>query len=291
MPFPFGDRQAVEVRPQAPLEEGVAVDVQVMRGDRRRQVVRSGGNEVRRVGGGDVLEHHLQARMALEQGDELLLDEDRLAIKDVDGWIGDLAVDQQRHANPLHRLQDGLDVGEIAHPGIGVGGRAGGVELGGGEDPFAMAPLQFGGVDRLRQIGGHQRREARCGLRPLAGAQGGRDPIAVGLGLLHRRDRRLEVGHHDRPGELPCGVADHGLQHLPIAQVEMPVVRGADREGAAHAFVLHNALALLEGRLPRLVPGGAVGAAGDEVGREGQQQHRAGEDEQVGGVVDREDQH
>ena len=32
--------------------------------------------------------------MARKQGDELLLDEDRLAIKDVDGWIGDLAVDE-----------------------------------------------------------------------------------------------------------------------------------------------------------------------------------------------------
>ena len=74
----------------------------------------------------------------------------------------------------------------------------------------------------------------------MACAQGSHDPTAVGLGLLHRRDRRLEIGHHDRPGELPRGVADHGLEHLPIAQVEMPVVRGADREGAAHAFVLHT---------------------------------------------------
>ena len=118
-----------------------------------------------------------------------------------------------------------MDVGEVAHPGIGVGGRAGGVELGGGEDPIAIASLQFGGVDGFRQVGGHQRHEARGGLRPMACAQGGHDPIAVGLGLLHRRDRRLEIGHHDRTGELPRGVADHGLEHLPIAQVEMPVVR------------------------------------------------------------------
>ena len=46
---------------------------------------------------------------------EHAIDEDRLAIEDVDVGIGDLAMDEQRHADPLHRLERRMkraDVGD-----------------------------------------------------------------------------------------------------------------------------------------------------------------------------------
>jgi len=134
--------QAVKVRPKAALEQGVAVDVQVVGGDRGGQRCRALRHELRRIGGGDVLEHHLQARVALQQWLQMALDEHRLAIEDVHRRVGHLAVDQQRHADALHRLQGGADVPGIAHAGIAVGGGTGRVELGRREDPLAesLAP-------------------------------------------------------------------------------------------------------------------------------------------------------
>ena len=62
--FPLGHRQAVEVRPQAAGKHGVAVDVQVVGRDRGSQVGRARAHKIDRIDGGDVLQHHLQARMA-----------------------------------------------------------------------------------------------------------------------------------------------------------------------------------------------------------------------------------
>ena len=63
--LPLGHRQAVHVGPQAPLEQGVAVDVQVVGRDRGGQGGWSVGHEIGRIGCRDVLEHHLQARVPL----------------------------------------------------------------------------------------------------------------------------------------------------------------------------------------------------------------------------------
>ena len=46
----------------------------------------------------DVLEHDLQRREVAPQRHEVALDEYRLAVEDIDVGIGDLAVDEQRHA-------------------------------------------------------------------------------------------------------------------------------------------------------------------------------------------------
>ena len=62
------------------------------------------------VGGGDVLQHHLQPRMAPQQRRQVALDEHRLPIEDVHLRVGHLAVDQQRHADALHGGEHRRDV-------------------------------------------------------------------------------------------------------------------------------------------------------------------------------------
>ena len=227
----FGHRQAIHVGPQSPLEQGVAVDVQVVGGDGGCQVARPRLHELHRLSGGDVLQHHLQGWMPLQQGLEVALDEHRFAIKDVNGGIGHLPVNQQGHADALHAGEHWRDVRQIAHARVGVGGGTGRVELRCGEHSRCKAPLQLIGCDCFGEIGRHQRREPGRGLRSGAALQRLQDAIAVGAGLRHCGDRWFEVGHHDRPRKLGCGVPHHGLQQSFIAQMHVPIVGRADREG------------------------------------------------------------
>ena len=162
--------------------------------------------------------------MALQQRLQMALDEDRLAIKDIDRGLGDLAMDQQGHADPLHGLQHRRDRRRIRDPRRRIGGGVGRIELAGREHTVGEAGRDLGRVDRVGEVGGEQRRE-RASVR-----QGRLDAFAVGPGRRHRGDRRPQVGHHDRPGELPRRVGHHGLQHGAIAQMHMPVVGLTDRE-------------------------------------------------------------
>src|SRR5690606_4813741 len=59
------DRQAVEVRANAAHQHVVAVVQQVVRGDGGAHGGRCLAHELRGIGGGDVLEDHLQGRKAL----------------------------------------------------------------------------------------------------------------------------------------------------------------------------------------------------------------------------------
>src|SRR5579864_3138317 len=90
----LGNRQAVEMGTNAALEDGVSVDDQMMRGDRRREVFFGFAD----IGGGlfrsDVLEHDAQIGKPSAQRLEGMLDEHRLAIEDIDFRIGCLTVDQ-----------------------------------------------------------------------------------------------------------------------------------------------------------------------------------------------------
>ncbi len=156
MQFPLGYWQAVGIRAEPAPEHGVAVDLQVMGGDRGSQGWRPALNEGHGLGGGDVLEHHLQPLVTFQQGLELTLNEHRFSIEHIHLGVGHLAVDQQRHADPLHRLEHRRDAGQITHPGLGVGGGPGWIELGGGEDPLAEAPLQLTRIDRVGEVGRHQ---------------------------------------------------------------------------------------------------------------------------------------
>src|SRR3546814_3219094 len=86
------------MRADAALEQRVAADRQVMRGDRCRDVGWRGADELHRVIGGDVFEHQLERGKVGQQRAQYALDEYRFAVEDIDIGVGDLAVHQQRHA-------------------------------------------------------------------------------------------------------------------------------------------------------------------------------------------------
>ena len=76
-----------------------------MRGDRGGQRSPVRATYCDGVARGDVFEHDLQLGEVAPQRHQLALDENRLAIEDVDVRIGDLAVQQQRQLVPLHRFE------------------------------------------------------------------------------------------------------------------------------------------------------------------------------------------
>ena len=94
---------------QATHEERVAVVEQMVGGER-------GGGEGIRLGdvlggllGCDVLEDNFQFGEIAPQPNQLGVDEDRLAVEQVDVRVGHLAVHQQRQARTLHRLHFYVD--------------------------------------------------------------------------------------------------------------------------------------------------------------------------------------
>ena len=180
MALPLDHRQAVVIGSQATDKQGIAVEMQMVGSDRGRQVGAGGGHEVHRFGGGDVFEHHLESRMALQQGRQVPLQEDRLAIKDVHLGIGDLAMDQQGQAAALHGLQHPRQLADVTHACSRVGGGVGWIKLAGREHPLPLAPFQLSGINAVGQIGGHQRRET------AGGGQGCQDPLPIGPGGRHR---------------------------------------------------------------------------------------------------------
>ncbi len=96
-------------------------------------------DEIDRVAGGDVLEHDLEAGQALHQRRQHAFDEARLAVEHVDLGVGDLAMDEKRHADGLHALQHRHDTRDIGHAHGRIGRGIGGVELGRGEHALLEA--------------------------------------------------------------------------------------------------------------------------------------------------------
>ena len=162
--------------------------------------------------------------MARDQRRQHLVEEHRLAVEDVDLGIGDLAMDQQRHAGLLHRLEaagDGVHRGDAVRR---VGRGMGGIELGGDPHALVLAARQLGRIGAVGQVAGHQRLECELGRNRSANS------VAIGGGLGDLRHRRHEVGHDDAAGELAGRVHGAGRQHRPVAQMDVPVVGAADRE-------------------------------------------------------------
>ena len=222
----LGDGQAISVRADAALEDRIAIEHHVVRrdggGDRRAGALDEGDRLSRR----DMFEDDLQRREIAGEGSERPLDKDGLAVENVDGGIGHLAVDEERHPDPLHRLQCRAQPGDVGHAVGGVGGGVGRIELGRHPNALGEAARDFLGIGIVREIAGHQRREA------MAVGQRGKDAIAIGAGGVDARHRRHQVRHHDRAGELARGIGRDRAQHLAVAQVHMPVVGAADRDAA-----------------------------------------------------------
>mmetsp|Transcript_16910 Transcript_16910/g.40159 ORF Transcript_16910/g.40159 Transcript_16910/m.40159 type:complete len:295 (+) Transcript_16910:853-1737(+) len=220
-------RQTVVVRPQAPGEQRIAVVEQVLgREGGGGEAVRL-GHVLRRLLGGDVLEHDLELGHGRAQRRHHAVDEHGLAVEDVDVGVGHLAVHEQQQALALHRLQRRVGLAQVGHAGVAVGGGAGRVELEGDDTGLLGTP----DLVRRRVVGQvhrHQRLEVRA-LGPR-----GQDALAIGQRLSGRCDGRPQIGHHDGTGKLPRGVRQHTVQRGFVAQVQMPVVRAGEGEGVVH---------------------------------------------------------
>ena len=167
------------------------------------------------------------------------LDERGLAVEDVDLVVGHLAVHAERQADRRHPLQHRHHLPDRVHAARRVGRRARRIELHRRDQPLGRGGRHVGGVGLLGEVERHQRREALPLRQRLL------DPLAVGAGVRAGPDRRHQVRHHDRPGEVPR-VRQHARQHRAVAQVQVPVVRAADRQlgqGAALPAAIPRPLA------------------------------------------------
>ena len=243
--FLLQHRQAVVVRPQAAHEERVAVVEQVVCRDGGRGVVTRLGHVLRRVGRGDVLEHHLQRRKVVAQGLHDLVDEHGFAIEDIHVGVGHFTVHQQQEARSLHGLQGLVGLADVGDAGRAVGGGAGRVELQ-GDDARRLGTRNLFGRGVVRQVQRHQRLEAQ------AGRQGRQDALPVGHRIRRRGDRWLEVGHDDGARKLAGRGRQHRSQRSAVAQVQVPVVGPAQGE-SVDGLGSHRTI-FAPGARPRLKP-------------------------------------
>ncbi|MCY1420796.1 hypothetical protein D9M71_364300 [compost metagenome] len=223
------DRQAIKVRTNAADQHVVAVVQQVMGGDGRADVGRGFLDELCGVAGGDVFEHHLQRREAGDHAAHVFVDELLLAVEHVHFGTGHFAVHQQRQADFGHGLQHREDLVDAGHAGIGVGGGAGRVELGGVDETAGLGAADFLGSGAVGEVEHHQRLEA------AAGRAGGEDALAVGVGLVGVTHRRYQVGHDDGAAEGARGIADGAGEGGAVAQVDVPVVGAQENQAVGHA--------------------------------------------------------
>jgi len=154
----------------------------------------------------------------------VLVDKGCLAVEQVDLAAGHLTVHQQQQAFALHRFQRGVDLADIGHPVVTVGGGAGRVELA-GHHTGGLGTHDLFGSELVRQVQGHQR------LEPQALGDGRQDARLVGQRQLGGRDRGFEVGHDDGTGKLPRRMGHRGGQGCVIAQMDVPVVGSEDADG------------------------------------------------------------
>ena len=224
----LGDGQAIGVRAQPAGEQRVAIDGDVLRRDGRGDVRPRARHEQRRLLGRDMLQHDPQLRIIVQQRAQDAVDEHRLAVEDIDVGIGDLAMNQQRHADALHRLQH-LDQRENVGDAVrAVGGGVGRIELARRPHALGEAARDLIRVGPVGQVAGHQRGEVDTAWRRCPNS------VAIGSGRIHAGHRRGQVGHHDRSPEPARGKWGHRGQHRAIAQVNMPVVGAADGDAVDH---------------------------------------------------------
>ena len=176
-----------------------------------------------------MLEHNLQLGMAVPQWCQMAFDEHRLSVEDIDLAVRDFTMDQQGHADPGHRFQHGIDLQQIRHPCGGIGGGVGGIKLGGSKNALSKSCLQLGRSDRIREVRRHQGRELQIsGARRL-------NTVAVCPCSSHRGHRGTQVGHHDGPLKTAGGMGHNLVEHLPVAEMHVPIIWGDDRDLIRHS--------------------------------------------------------
>ena len=198
--------------------------------DRRRDARRGCADERRGLFRRDVLEHHLQRRVVVDEAGERLLEEDALAVEHVAVRRRRLAVDEQRHALRGHRVDRRNAPGQIGDALRGVRRRPLRIELHAGDRRGLRGGLDLRRGRVVGQVEGHQR------LEVCAGRTRSEDAVPVRERTLDRRHRGDEVRHHDRTPEAPRRRRHDPFEELAVPQVQMPVVRLGDLERRRQGF-------------------------------------------------------
>ncbi|MCY1423842.1 hypothetical protein D9M71_395680 [compost metagenome] len=222
------DRQAIEVRPNAAHQHVVAVVQQVMRGDGGGNVARGCVDERHGIGCGDVLEHHFQAWEALDDTAHVFVDEHLLAVKYIDLATGHFTVHQQWHADFGHGFECREDLVDAGHARIGVGRRAGRVQLGCMHETTGLCRADFLRLGAVGEVQHHQRLEAATGR---AGSQ---DALTVGVGFFCVAYRWYKVGHDDCAAKSARNVSDSVGQHGTITKMDVPVIGTQEGQAVGH---------------------------------------------------------
>ena len=227
MCLPLEHGQAVVMRTDTTGENSIAVEKQMMRSECGPYKPVGGHDVIGGVLGGDVFKHNFEFREITTQRDELGVDECRFTVKQIDVAAGHFAMHQQQHASFLYGLKRGINLFQIGHTRITVGGGACRIELAGhhagrlGFDDF------FGG-----QIVGEVQRHEGLKLHALRyRSQDARFVFKRQCGCGHRW---LQIGHDDGAAKLSSGVRHYRFERSAIAHVQMPVVGLGDGDVRSH---------------------------------------------------------
>ncbi len=217
------------MRPDAACKDRIAIVQQVLGRDGRRHPRPCARDEFSRARRRDVLEHHLEPRKSLDERGEHLVDEDRLAVEDIDIRARRFAVHQERHAELFHAPEHRIGLADVRDARVRMRGRARRVELDAVHRPGLRRSIDLLGGGAVRQVQRHQRREA------AARRQCGQNALAIGECQRDRGDRRLEIRHHDGAAEARGGEFRHGGERCAVAQVHVPVVGPLNRQAGSLA--------------------------------------------------------
>ena len=169
----------------------------------------------------NVLEHHLQARHAFDDAAQHAVDEDVLAVEDVDVARSHFAVHLQHEPVFGHRFERGPHHVDRGHARVGMRRGTRRIELGADDEAAGFRLANLVGRGAVGQVQRHLRFERQ------AGRDRRHDTRAVRCQRVRGRHRRPQVRHHQRAAELPCREGHHSRELRAVAHVQVPVVRPA----------------------------------------------------------------
>ena len=222
--FTLEHGQAVKVRAHATQEDGVTVKQQVLGRDGGCQKCIPCGHIVGSLLGRHVLHDDLELREIFAQWLQLLLNKQRFAVKQIHARVGHLSMHQQHQTFALHGLQRRVNLAQIRHAVIGIGGGTRRVKLA-RHHTSGLGTHDFVGAKVVRQVQRHQR------LKRIACGHGRQNAVAVGHGQLSRSDGRLQVRHDDGAPHLAGAVWHHATHGIAIAHMQVPVIGAGNGEG------------------------------------------------------------
>ena len=235
--------QAVVVRTNPACKNRVAVVQQMMRGDGRCRESVCVAHIMRSLLGGDVLKNDFEFGEITAQRNQLGVNKHRFTVEQVNVRAGDFAMHQQQQASLLHGFQRFISLAQVGYAGVAVGGGTGRVQLG-GDHASVFGPLDLVG----RQVVGQVKRHQRLKRHPIWYSR--LNTAFISHSKRCSSYRWAQVGHDDGAAKLGRRVRHHGMQCVPVAHMQVPVIgpgdfQGRDRSGWFKRHRLNCRIAML----------------------------------------------